>query len=101
MNGPEPITDKTPDQPSSCRAETTLEFLSGKWRPMIIYWLLKRGSVASTSFNATLAQSLTERCQKPCGKWKQADCGPARIKARYRRGSIIHSPPEAGALSRS
>ncbi|OFX04960.1 MAG: MarR family transcriptional regulator [Alphaproteobacteria bacterium RIFCSPHIGHO2_12_FULL_63_12] len=23
-----------------CPAETTLEFLSGKWRPMIIYWLL-------------------------------------------------------------
>lgn len=41
MNGPEPITDKTRDQPSGCPAETTLEFLSGKWRPMIIYWLLK------------------------------------------------------------
>lgn len=25
----------------SCPAETTLEFLSGKWRPMIIFWLLQ------------------------------------------------------------
>ena len=25
-----------------CPAENTLEFLSGKWRPMIIYWLLER-----------------------------------------------------------
>ncbi|WP_022729039.1 winged helix-turn-helix transcriptional regulator [Fodinicurvata sediminis] len=25
----------------SCPAETTLEFLGGKWRPMIIYWLLE------------------------------------------------------------
>ena len=24
-----------------CPAETALEFLSGKWRPMIIYWLLQ------------------------------------------------------------
>jgi len=24
-----------------CPAEATLEFLSGKWRPMIIYWLLR------------------------------------------------------------
>ncbi|MCB2112993.1 MAG: helix-turn-helix transcriptional regulator [Parvularculaceae bacterium] len=23
-----------------CPAERTLEFLSGKWRPMVIYWLL-------------------------------------------------------------
>lgn len=23
-----------------CPAETTLEFLSGKWRPMIIFWLM-------------------------------------------------------------
>lgn len=23
-----------------CPAEATLEFLSGKWRPMIIYWLM-------------------------------------------------------------
>lgn len=23
-----------------CRAERTLEFLSGKWRPMVIYWLM-------------------------------------------------------------
>ncbi|MFC4353352.1 winged helix-turn-helix transcriptional regulator [Fodinicurvata halophila] len=25
----------------SCPAEITLEFLGGKWRPMIIYWLLE------------------------------------------------------------
>ena len=23
-----------------CPAETTLEFLSGKWRPMVIFWLM-------------------------------------------------------------
>lgn len=28
-------------QEKSCPAETTLEFLSGKWRPMIIFWLLQ------------------------------------------------------------
>ena len=25
---------------SSCPAELTLDFLSGKWRPMIVFWLL-------------------------------------------------------------
>ncbi|MXP29742.1 transcriptional regulator [Porphyrobacter algicida] len=25
---------------SDCPAERTLEFLSGKWRPMVIYWLM-------------------------------------------------------------
>lgn len=40
-NEPETIREKTPDQPKGCPAETTLEFLSGKWRPMIIYWLLQ------------------------------------------------------------
>lgn len=29
------------DDPSGCPAEVTLYFLSGKWRPMIIYWLLQ------------------------------------------------------------
>ena len=28
-------------QEKSCPAETTLEFLAGKWRPMIIFWLLQ------------------------------------------------------------
>ena len=28
-------------QPSSCLAEATLDFLAGKWRPMIIFWLLQ------------------------------------------------------------
>lgn len=26
--------------PAHCPAEITLEFLAGKWRPMIIFWLL-------------------------------------------------------------
>ena len=26
---------------SRCPAEVTLDFLDGKWRPMIIYWLLR------------------------------------------------------------
>lgn len=26
---------------AGCPAEVTLDFLSGKWRPMIIYWLLE------------------------------------------------------------
>lgn len=29
------------NEQKSCPAEITLEFLSGKWRPMIIFWLLK------------------------------------------------------------
>jgi DNA-binding HxlR family transcriptional regulator len=29
------------DDPSGCPAEVTLYFLAGKWRPMIIYWLLQ------------------------------------------------------------
>ena len=29
------------DDPSGCPAEVTLYCLSGKWRPMIIYWLLQ------------------------------------------------------------
>lgn len=31
---------RTSNRPS-CPAEITLEFLGGKWRPMIIYWLLE------------------------------------------------------------
>ncbi|MGM0560448.1 MAG: winged helix-turn-helix transcriptional regulator [Pseudomonadota bacterium] len=27
-------------EPPGCPAEITLEFLGGKWRPLIIYWLL-------------------------------------------------------------
>lgn len=41
MTQPETITDSAGDQPKGCPAETTLEFLAGKWRPMIIYWLLQ------------------------------------------------------------
>lgn len=29
------------DDSAGCPAEVTLEFLAGKWRPMIIYWLLR------------------------------------------------------------
>ena len=29
------------DDTSGCPAEVTLDFLAGKWRPMIIYWLLQ------------------------------------------------------------
>lgn len=31
-----------PDSPAAthCPAERTLDFLSGKWRPMVIYWLM-------------------------------------------------------------
>jgi DNA-binding HxlR family transcriptional regulator len=29
-----------PEEGWHCPAEATLEFLSGKWRPMIIFWLL-------------------------------------------------------------
>ena len=33
--------DKSGDLAGShCPAERTLEFLSGKWRPMVIYWLM-------------------------------------------------------------
>ena len=30
------------DEPSGCPAEATLDLIAGKWRPMIIYWLLQR-----------------------------------------------------------
>lgn len=30
------------DAPQSCPAEQTLDFLTGKWRAMIIFWLLKQ-----------------------------------------------------------
>src|SRR5688500_1415596 len=29
------------DDSTGCPAEVTLDFLAGKWRPMIIYWLLQ------------------------------------------------------------
>ncbi|WP_300381232.1 helix-turn-helix domain-containing protein [Henriciella sp.] len=29
------------DGPEHCPAEVTLDFMTGKWRPMIIYWLLQ------------------------------------------------------------
>src|SRR3546814_20111415 len=41
MTGPDINQDTRHDRPKGCSAETTLEFLSGKWRPMIIYWLLQ------------------------------------------------------------
>lgn len=41
MSEPESINNTASDQPQGCPAEMTLEFLSGKWRPMAIYWLLQ------------------------------------------------------------
>lgn len=41
MNEPETVIGNTDDRPEGCPAEATLAFLSGKWRPMIIYWLLQ------------------------------------------------------------
>lgn len=39
---PQPKANDQPGtQPHSCPAETALDMLSGKWRPMIIYWLLQ------------------------------------------------------------
>ncbi|AKM07758.1 winged helix-turn-helix transcriptional regulator [Pelagerythrobacter marensis] len=32
--------DESPHDGWHCPAERTLEFLSGKWRPMVIYWLM-------------------------------------------------------------
>ena len=29
------------DDPRGCPAEVTLKYIAGKWRPMIIYWLLQ------------------------------------------------------------
>src|SRR3546814_404472 len=34
------MRERRADDPSGCPAEVTLDFLAGKWRPMIIYWLL-------------------------------------------------------------
>lgn len=36
MNLPETVTDGW-----HCPAERTLDFLSGKWRPMVIFWLME------------------------------------------------------------
>ena len=33
------MTDKPISAGGHCPAERTLDFLSGKWRPMVIYWL--------------------------------------------------------------
>src|SRR3546814_15834225 len=41
ITGPDIIQDTRHDRPRGCSAEKTLEFLSGKWRPMIIFWLLQ------------------------------------------------------------
>lgn len=53
--------------PPGCPAEVTLDFLAGKWRPMIIYWLLqgpvrfnelqrRLGAVSHRTLSKTLKQ---------------------------------------------
>jgi DNA-binding HxlR family transcriptional regulator len=53
--------------PSGCPAEATLDLLGGKWRPMIIYWLLpgpvrfnelqrRLGSVTHRTLSKTLRE---------------------------------------------
>ena len=60
---PRPMTS----EPVGCPAEVTLDFLSGKWRAMIIYWLLqgpmrfnelqrRLGSVTHRTLSKTLKQ---------------------------------------------
>jgi DNA-binding HxlR family transcriptional regulator len=34
------MNDSLKRQSAHCPAEITLDFLAGKWRPMVIYWLL-------------------------------------------------------------
>ena len=41
------MSEELTEDALSCPAEVTLEFLAGKWRPMIIYWLL----LGPTRFN--------------------------------------------------
>jgi DNA-binding HxlR family transcriptional regulator len=60
---PDPMTS----EPAGCPAEVTLDFLSGKWRAMIMYWLLqgpmrfnglqrRLGSVTHRTLSKTLKQ---------------------------------------------
>ncbi len=59
------------DAATGCPAETTLEFLTGKWRPMIIFWLLK----GPQRFNALQRQlgSITHRTLARTLKEMEAD----------------------------
>jgi DNA-binding HxlR family transcriptional regulator len=59
------------DAAIGCPAETTLEFLTGKWRPMIIFWLLK----GPQRFNALQRQlgSITHRTLARTLKEMEAD----------------------------
>ena len=69
---------ETPDErPEHCPAEVTLDFIVGKWRPMVIYWLLdgpmrfnelqrRLGAVTHRTLSRTLkemaSQGLVTRC---------------------------------------
>lgn len=35
------MDDPRDEHPEHCPAEVTLDFIAGKWRPMVIYWLLE------------------------------------------------------------
>lgn len=65
-----PLRQPSEDAPG-CPAEMTMEFLAGKWRPMIIYWLLQ----GSMRFNALQRQlgAVTHRTLSKTLKEMQAD----------------------------
>jgi DNA-binding HxlR family transcriptional regulator len=55
----------------SCPAEVTLDFLTGKWRPMIIYWLLS-GPMRFNELQRRL-RSITHRTLSKTLKEMEAD----------------------------
>jgi DNA-binding HxlR family transcriptional regulator len=96
-------------EPAGCPAEVTLDFLSGKWRAMIIYWLLqgpmrfnelqrRLGTVTHRTLSKTLKQMEAD------GLLTRRDYGEIPPRVEYsltRRESMIRSSAIASWCSGS
>jgi DNA-binding HxlR family transcriptional regulator len=60
------------DDTSGCPAEVTLDFLAGKWRPMIIYWLLQ-GPMRFNELQRRLGAVSHRTLSKTLKRWRQTD----------------------------